>query len=76
MILACIDSRVANEVIFDAGLGDMFSVRVAGNIVTSEGLGSIEYGCAVAGAKLLLVLGHKRCGAVNAIMLWGAIIFT
>ncbi|RKY17955.1 MAG: sulfate transporter [Planctomycetota bacterium] len=66
VVLSCMDSRVATEVIFDVGLGDLFSVRVAGNIASTMGLGSVEYGCAVAGAKLLLVLGHTRCGAVSS----------
>ena len=65
-ILACMDSRISTEEIFDAGLGDLFSVRVAGNIVTDEALGSMEYAAGVAGAKLIFVLGHKRCGAVAA----------
>jgi carbonic anhydrase/SulP family sulfate permease len=63
-VLACMDSRVATEMIFDLGIGDIFSVRVAGNIAVDRTIGSCEYGCAVAGAKLLLVLGHTRCGAV------------
>lgn len=66
VVLACMDSRLATEIIFDLGLGDVFSIRVAGNIVSEQGLGSMEFGCAVAGAKLLLVLGHTRCGAVMA----------
>jgi carbonic anhydrase/SulP family sulfate permease len=66
VVLACMDSRIATEMIFDLGLGDIFSVRVAGNIASEQALGSIEYGCAIAGAKLLLVLGHTRCGAVTA----------
>ena len=63
-VLACMDSRVATEMIFDLGIGDIFSVRVAGNIAVDRTIGSCEYGCAVAGAKLLLVLGHTRSGAV------------
>ena len=66
VILTCIDSRSPAELIFDLGLGDIFSVRVAGNVISPKVLGSIEYACAVAGAKLVLVLGHTRCGAVNA----------
>ncbi len=66
VILSCIDSRSPAELIFDLGLGDIFSVRVAGNVVSPKVLGSIEYACAVAGAKLVLVLGHTRCGAVTA----------
>jgi len=66
VVLACTDARIATEMIFDVGLGDLFSVRVAGNVASEEALGSMEYGCAMAGAKLLLVLGHTRCGAVTA----------
>lgn len=66
VVLACIDSRTSTELVFDLGLGDIFSVRVAGNIVASDVLGSMEYACAVAGAKLILVLGHTSCGAVHA----------
>lgn len=66
VVLSCIDSRTSSELIFDLGLGDIFSVRIAGNIVSPKVLGSMEYGCAVAGAKLVLVLGHTRCGAVTA----------
>ncbi len=65
-ILSCIDSRSPAELIFDLSLGDVFSVRIAGNIVSPEVLGSIEYSCAVAGAKLILVMGHTSCGAVRA----------
>ena len=66
VVLSCIDSRSPAELLFDLGLGDAFSVRVAGNIATDEVLGSIEFACAVAGAKVVVVLGHTRCGAVNA----------
>jgi carbonic anhydrase/SulP family sulfate permease len=66
VVLSCIDSRTPAELIFDLGVGDVFSVRVAGNITSRKILGSIEYGCAVAGAKLVLVMGHTRCGAVGA----------
>ncbi len=66
VILSCIDSRSPAELIFDLGLGDIFSVRVAGNVVSPKVLGSVEYACAVAGAKLVLVLGHTGCGAVTA----------
>ncbi len=65
-ILSCIDSRVPVELIFDLGIGDVFSVRVAGNIVNEDVLGSLEYSCKVAGAKLIVVLGHSKCGAVTA----------
>lgn len=66
VVLSCIDSRTPAEIIFDLGLGDIFSVRVAGNVSSPKIIGSIEYGCAVAGAKLVLVMGHTRCGAVTA----------
>jgi carbonic anhydrase len=63
-VLGCIDSRTAAEQIFDLGIGDVFNVRVAGNIVNEDVLGSLEYSCSVMGAKLVLVLGHTSCGAV------------
>lgn len=63
-VLGCIDSRAAAELIFDLGIGDVFNVRVAGNIVNEDVLGSLEYSCKVVGAKLVLVLGHTSCGAV------------
>lgn len=66
VVLSCIDSRTPAELIFDLGMGDIFSTRVAGNVVGGKVLGSIEYACAVAGAKLILVMGHTRCGAVTA----------
>ena len=66
VVLSCIDSRTPIEMIFDLGLGDIFSVRIAGNITSRKVLGSLEYSCAVAGAKLILVVGHTRCGAVTA----------
>ncbi len=65
-ILGCADSRVAPEHVFDGGPGDLFVVRVAGNFVTRDGLGSLEFGAAVLGTKAILVLGHTSCGAVNA----------
>ena len=65
-ILGCADSRVAPELAFDQSPGDLFIVRVAGNFVTTEGLGSLEFGAAVLGTKLIMVLGHTSCGAVNA----------
>jgi carbonic anhydrase len=65
-ILGCADSRVTPELAFDQGPGDLFVVRVAGNFVTLEGLGSLEFGAAVLGTKLIMVLGHTSCGAVNA----------
>ncbi len=66
VVLSCIDSRVPVEVVFDQGIGDMFSVRVAGNIANEDILGSMEYACKVAGSKLLLVMGHTKCGAVTS----------
>jgi carbonic anhydrase len=66
VVLSCIDSRTPAEMIFDLGLGDIFSVRIAGNVTSPMVLGSIEYGCAVAGAKLVIVVGHTCCGAVTA----------
>jgi carbonic anhydrase len=65
VILSCIDSRTSAELIFDQGLGDVFSVRIAGNIVNDDILGSMEFGCKVAGAKIIVVLGHTKCGAVK-----------
>jgi len=65
-ILSCADSRVPAEIIFDQGLGDIFDVRIAGNIATSEVIGSIEYAVALLGTPVLMVLGHERCGAVTA----------
>jgi len=66
VVLSCIDSRAPAELVFDLGLGDIFSARIAGNIARDKVLGSMEYACAVAGAKLVLVMGHTSCGAVNA----------
>ena len=65
VILSCIDSRTSAELIFDQGLGDVFSVRIAGNIQNADILGSIEFSCKVAGAKVVVVLGHTKCGAVK-----------
>jgi carbonic anhydrase len=64
-ILSCIDSRTSTELIFDQGLGDVFSIRIAGNIVNTDILGSMEFACKVAGSKLIVVLGHTKCGAVK-----------
>ncbi|ADY28977.1 MULTISPECIES: carbonic anhydrase family protein [Cellulophaga] len=64
-ILSCIDSRVSAELVFDQGLGDIFSVRIAGNFVNEDILGSMEFGCKLAGTKLIVVLGHTSCGAVK-----------
>lgn len=66
VILSCIDSRTSVELIFDQGLGDVFSIRIAGNIINEDILGSMEFGCKVAGAKIIVVLGHTNCGAVKA----------
>jgi carbonic anhydrase len=65
VILSCIDSRTSAELIFDQGLGDIFSIRIAGNIINEDILGSMEFGCKVAGAKIIVVLGHTKCGAVK-----------
>jgi carbonic anhydrase len=64
-ILGCVDSRVPAEIIFDAGIGDTFTARIAGNIVDDDLLGSLEFACAVAGAKLVVLFGHTACGAVK-----------
>lgn len=64
-ILSCIDSRVSAELIFDQGLGDIFSVRIAGNFINQDILGSMEFACKLAGTRLLMVLGHTSCGAVK-----------
>lgn len=66
VVLSCIDSRTPAELVFDLSLGDVFSVRIAGNVARDKVLGSLEYSCAVAGAKMILVMGHTSCGAVNA----------
>ena len=66
VILSCIDSRTSAELIFDQGLGDIFSVRVAGNVVNEDVLGSMEYAVKYAGSKLVVVLGHTKCGAVTS----------
>jgi carbonic anhydrase len=65
-ILGCADSRVPSEILFDQGLGDLFVCRVAGNIAIAEEIGSLEFGTAVLGAKVIMVMGHERCGAVDA----------
>lgn len=64
-ILSCIDSRVSAELVFDQGLGDIFSVRIAGNFVNEDILGSMEFACKLAGTKLVVVLGHTSCGAIK-----------
>lgn len=65
IILSCIDSRTSAELIFDQGLGDIFSVRIAGNILNDDILGSMEFACKLAGTKLIVVLGHSNCGAIT-----------
>ncbi len=65
-ILGCADSRVPSEIIFDQGFGDLFICRIAGNVATPEEIGSLEFGTLVLGAKVIVVMGHKRCGAVEA----------
>src|ERR1039457_4155313 len=64
-ILSCIDSRTSAELIFDQGLGDIFSIRIGGNILNEDILGSMEFACKVAGSKLIVVLGHTKCGAIE-----------
>lgn len=64
-ILSCIDSRTSAELIFDQGLGDVFSIRIAGNVLNDDILGSMEFACKVAGSKLIVVLGHTKCGAIE-----------
>ncbi len=66
VILSCVDSRIPVEDVFDKGIGDIFVARVAGNIINDDILGSMEFGCKVSGAKLIVVLGHSRCGAVKS----------
>lgn len=63
--LSCMDSRTSVELIFDQGLGDIFSLRIAGNVVNEDILGSMEYACKVVGSKVILVIGHTRCGAIK-----------
>lgn len=63
-ILSCIDSRTSAELIFDQGLGDIFSIRIAGNILNNDILGSMEYACSIANSKVVVVLGHTKCGAI------------
>lgn len=66
VVLSCIDSRVPVELVLDQGIGDLFSIRVAGNVVNEDVLGSAEYACKVAGSKVVVVMGHSKCGAVTA----------
>lgn len=65
VVLSCIDSRTSSELIFDQGIGDIFSVRIAGNIVNDDILGSMEFACKLAGSKVIAVIGHSKCGAVK-----------
>lgn len=65
VILSCIDSRTSAELIFDQGLGDIFSIRIAGNVVNTDIVGSLEFACKIAGSKLIVVLGHTKCGAIK-----------
>ncbi|WP_347069168.1 carbonic anhydrase [Flavobacterium sp. WV_118_3] len=65
IVLSCIDSRTSAELIFDQGLGDIFSARIAGNILNDDILGSMEFACKLAGTKLIVVLGHSKCGAIK-----------
>jgi carbonic anhydrase len=65
VILSCMDSRTSGELVFDQGLGDIFSIRIAGNVVTNYIIGSLEYAVAIAGSRLILVLGHTNCGAIK-----------
>src|SRR5690606_20203373 len=65
IVLSCIDSRTSAELIFDQGLGDIFSVRIAGNVLNNDVLGSMEFACKIAGSKLIVVLGHSKCGAIK-----------
>lgn len=65
VILSCIDSRTSAELVFDQGIGDIFSARVAGNIINEDILGSMEFACKLAGSKIIVVLGHSQCGAVK-----------
>ncbi len=65
VVLSCVDSRTSAELIFDQGLGDLFSIRIAGNIVNDDILGSMEFACKISGAKIIVVLGHSRCGVIK-----------
>ena len=66
VILSCIDSRTSAELIFDQGFGDLFSIRIAGNIINEDILGSREFACKIAGAKIVVVLGQSSCGAIKS----------
>jgi len=65
VVISCIDSRVPTEIIFDQGIGDVFCIRVAGNVISKDVLGSVEFACKIAGVKLIVVMGHTSCGAVK-----------
>ena len=65
VILSCIDSRTSAELVFDQGLGDVFSIRIAGNVLNEDILGSMEFACKIAGSKIIVVLGHTKCGAIK-----------
>lgn len=65
VVISCMDSRTSAELIFDQGLGDIFSIRVAGNVINDDIIGSAEFGCKVVGSKIILVLGHTSCGAIK-----------
>lgn len=65
VIISCMDSRTSTELIFDQGLGDVFSIRIAGNVINEDILGSSEFGCKVVGSKVIVVLGHTQCGAIK-----------
>lgn len=64
-VLSCIDSRTSSEIVFDQGLGDLFNARIAGNVLSPDILGSMEFACQVAGARMIAVLGHTKCGAIH-----------
>lgn len=68
VVISCMDSRTAPELIFDQGIGDIFTIRVAGNVITPEIIGSAEYACKAVGSKVILVLGHTGCGAIKGAM--------
>jgi carbonic anhydrase len=65
VVLSCIDSRAPAEIVFDAGIGDVFNTRVAGNVISDDVLGSMEFACQIAGARLIMVMGHTSCGAIK-----------
>lgn len=65
VVLSCIDSRVPTEIIFDQGIGDIFNIRIAGNVINEDILGSMEFACNLVGSKLIVVLGHTKCGAIK-----------